>query len=255
MAMRAQLSLIFTDEDLFKNFIEPSKANRELHGIILRCLSAYYYNEQVRNLIEGCSISDVAPEGVKISSSQENIDSIREMLAMQSYLSTELQNTMEDGIDDFTDILSETNKHAEEQGFMKAYNSEYTSKEYKIARIEAKKVSNTPISTISGEAQQESGVSSDIAGKVNLLFEFFSTNKDFAAFINSRVSSAEVGQREVKETPSLTPEEQVLSEQESIDEDFSKLEADMTDADEQGVNDRVGEAASSMAGLLESIGI
>lgn len=51
--MRVQLSLNFEDEELFKGFIEPYKRCRCLNSLIKKLLSAYYYNPDIRYLIEG----------------------------------------------------------------------------------------------------------------------------------------------------------------------------------------------------------
>lgn len=114
--MRAQVGLVFNDADLFDNFIEPYKQQRELNSVIVRCLTAYYYNEEVRNLIEGLSLDDVASVGVEITSSQEICNSIRESLMVQDFLTSELKDTIDSGQEDIDDILTKTNDLAQSSG-------------------------------------------------------------------------------------------------------------------------------------------
>jgi hypothetical protein len=135
--MRAQISLQFDDEDLYSNFVVPYKEQRVLNSVIIKCLSAYYYNEEVRNLIEGTSMEEVT-DGEGIQSTQSLCDSIRASLMMQDFLTSELQNTIANGTEDITNILNQTNDLAKKSGVAKASTSEYKSEVLQIA------VNNTP---------------------------------------------------------------------------------------------------------------
>lgn len=133
--MRAQVSLMFDDEDLFNNFIIPCKDERRLNGIIVKCLSAYYFNERVRSLVEGESEEEEAVmEGV--TSTQSICDSIRASLIMQDYLVEELQQTVDTGVEDVESILSQANKKAESHGFGSSYQTKSGST---ILQLEAPK--------------------------------------------------------------------------------------------------------------------
>lgn len=123
--MRAQIGLVFSDEDLFNNFIEPYKQQRELNSVIVRCLTAYYYNEEVRNMIEGVALEDVATAGVEITSSQEICNSIRESLMVQDFLTSELKDTIEGGQEDVDDILAKANDLATASGTVKSSETEF----------------------------------------------------------------------------------------------------------------------------------
>lgn len=125
MALRAQVSLLFTDEDLYNNLIVPYKEQRVLSELITKCLSAYYYSEETRNQIEGVSLDDIMEEGSSVESSQDICNSIRNSLAMQSFLATELQQTLETATGDMEDILQNVNKVAEDVGIVKPTKSEY----------------------------------------------------------------------------------------------------------------------------------
>jgi hypothetical protein len=52
MERRAQLSLIFSDAELFDNFIVPEKQNRTLRPLVVKLLTMYYYNDTVRNIVD-----------------------------------------------------------------------------------------------------------------------------------------------------------------------------------------------------------
>lgn len=123
-SMRAQVSLMFDDADLFENFVEPYKQERLLNGLIIRCLSAYYYNEEVRSLVEGTKLEEVT-EGVDVQSTQSICDSIRASLLMQDFLQQELQSTVDNGAEDITNILQKTNDLAKDKGVAKTTTSEY----------------------------------------------------------------------------------------------------------------------------------
>lgn len=121
MSMRAQLNIMTDDEELFDRFIKPYKEEKLLNNLILKCLSAYYYNEDVRNLIEGTSLDDSVP----VADTQSLVDGIRADVATQEFLANELQKTIEAGTEDVSEILNRTNKAAEKSGVVKTTKTEY----------------------------------------------------------------------------------------------------------------------------------
>lgn len=128
MSMRAQLNIMTDDEELFDNFIKPYKNEKLLNNLILKCLSAYYYNEEVRNLIEGTSLDDSEP----VAGTQSLVDGIRADVATQKFLADELQKTIDAGTKDVSEILNRTNKAAEESGVAKTTQTEYGASVLKI---------------------------------------------------------------------------------------------------------------------------
>lgn len=138
MSMRAQISLQFADADLFENFVTPYKENRLLNSLIIKCLSAYYYNEDVRNLIEGTSMSE-ATNGEEVQSTQSIVDNIRASLVMQDYLATELQSTIDNGTEDIDNILNKTNEVARQTGVAKPSQTESGSN---VLQIETKNLND-----------------------------------------------------------------------------------------------------------------
>ena len=145
--MRAQVSLMFDDADLYDNFIIPCKEERRLNGIIVKCLKAYYENAQVRSLVEGAQDEEeAAMEGVQ--STQSICDSIRASLIMQDFLVEELKQSVDSGMEDVEGILSQANTRAESQGFGASYQTKSGST---ILQLEAPKQQTQEETPSSGE--------------------------------------------------------------------------------------------------------
>lgn len=128
MSMRAQLNIMTDDEELFDGLIKPYKEEKLLNNLILKCLSAYYYNEEVRNLIEGTSLDD----SEETTSTQSLVDGIRADVATQKFLADELQKTIEAGTEDVSEILNRTDKATEKSGIAKTTQTEYGASALKI---------------------------------------------------------------------------------------------------------------------------
>ena len=134
MSMRAQLSLVFDDENLFDNFIKPYKEEKLLNNLIIKCLSAYYYDEDIRNGVEGQSKDLSGVDGV--TSTQSLVDGIRASLIMQDFLASELQDTIDAGTPDVSQILNKTNEAAEKSGVAKTTKTEYGASVLKLEQHE-----------------------------------------------------------------------------------------------------------------------
>lgn len=121
-SLRAQVSLIFSDEDIFDNFVTPLKENKELSGMIVKLLTAYYNSEDVRNLVEGVSFEDL--EGAdQVIDSTEAINQMRQTLAMQDFLFEQAKQTLEDGASEM-DALKRVNDMAKQSGVVKTEHTE-----------------------------------------------------------------------------------------------------------------------------------
>lgn len=215
MSMRAQLSLMFDDENLFDNFVKPYKDEKLLNNLIIKCLSAYYYNEEVRNLIEGTSLDDVA-DSEEVTSTQSLVDGIRASLIMQDFLASELQNTIDAGTEDVSSILNRTNEAAEKSGVAKTTQTEYGASVLKIEQH-----------NLNLGASQESQASTDTATEPNdtLKILIMAVSKLAEASGNSEVvnllhsssaSERTVVQPDVSKTESVIPKQEVLNEQSSV---------------------------------------
>lgn len=131
MSMRAQLSLCFDDENLFDNFIKPYKDEKLLNRLIIKCLTAYYYDEDIRKGIEAY-LSDSVADSEEVTSTQSLVDGIRASLIMQDFLASELQNTIDAGTEDVPEVLNRTNEAAKKSGVVKTTKTEYGSAVLKI---------------------------------------------------------------------------------------------------------------------------
>lgn len=134
MSARLQLSILFNDDEkLFDNFIIPYKNEKMINTIIKKCLSAYYYHEDVRDLIESkTGFTLEKSDDTDTSDTQSLVDGIRASLIMQDFLASELQNTIEAGTEDVSNILNRTNDVAEQTGVAKTTTTEYGASVLKI---------------------------------------------------------------------------------------------------------------------------
>lgn len=108
MALRTQLSLIFSDEELFNGLIIPYKANKELTPLVIRLLSSYYYDENVRNAVDGFSEEGFIEEELQEQTAfSEAARKARETLAMMNLLTEQATMLTEDGIDDMLSRMND----------------------------------------------------------------------------------------------------------------------------------------------------
>ena len=208
MALRAQISLMFRDKDLYENFIVPSKAEKVLNDIIIKCLSAYYYDEEVRNKVEGISMADVIADSSAITDSQQICNNIREALAMQSFMASELENTINDGVDDIGDIMNKVDDLS--TGFVKHTQTEYGEG---IPQLSLQK--STSPNTESSVQQTANTAHSDAnAGYNSFVIEYLMRavlGTEGIARMNAEYDAMVSGQpQETQETPSESVTEQVV---------------------------------------------
>lgn len=254
--MRAQVSLMFDDADLFDNFITPCKEERRLNGIIVKCLKAYYSDERVRSMIEGEEQPDESSDtGVK--STQSICDSIRASLIMQDFLVEELKQTVETGMEDVGDILSKANASAEANGFGASYQTRSGST---ILQLEAPK-QEKPVEQPSVAAPATATAPTDLASilcQAVLLLAKDSNNSQVTALLQQVSGVApQVTPTVVTETVRQEPAPQVPQAEPDLGGGF-KEEAPVVELG--GGNDfEVGQpqsedAMDAMADLLGSLG-
>ena len=106
---RVQASLIIDDTELYENFILGLKENKELNSLIIKLLSAYYYNQEVQALVEGVELV----EDEDILKTNEAFEKIRMTLSMQDYLVSELKSTLSEGVSSM-EVLSKTEEKIRE---------------------------------------------------------------------------------------------------------------------------------------------
>ena len=208
MAMRAQLSLVFHDEDLYKQFILPKKNDKELHSIVIKCLSSYYYDEEVRNRIDGVSEDSFVVDEGKVKSDEKLFEDIRGILAMQSILCSELENTVEDGLDEFNDILSGVNSSMKTNGTPED-ETEYGTKLFSLPQLDSVSTKE-PVrqeKTIPAQPQIVQVVQPN--EDFQLIIEYLKTKPDYNEFIASKTAKHSSEAPVVEETPITEPEPKV----------------------------------------------
>lgn len=209
MSMRAQLSLMFDDENLFDNFVKPYKDEKLLNNLIIKCLSAYYYNEEVRNLIEGTSLDDVA-DSEEVTSTQSLVDGIRASLIMQDFLASELQNTIDAGTEDVSSILNRTNEAAEKSGVAKTTQTEYGASVLKIEQHNLNIGKTQESQSQTGSFTEPNDTLKILIMAVSKLAEASGNSEVVNLLHSSPVSEQAVEQVEVPKTSSVTPNQEVL---------------------------------------------
>lgn len=236
MAMRAQISLQFDDADLFDNFITPYKEGRVLNSLIIKCLSAYYYNEDVRNLIEGTSIEE-ATDGETVQTSQSLCDNIRASLLMQDFLASELQNTINNGTDDIENILNKTNDFAEKSGVAKPTTTEYGSN---ILQISANNTQQCQSDQSSSESMNLGGTDksfSILADAVLKLAESLGNNEVIHMLHPSEDVSEKVESPVVTETISSEVKTEVLQPTDFVKEEIKEEQLSSIEIDDDFVTE------------------
>ena len=221
MSMRAQLSLMFDDENLFDNFVKPYKDEKLLNNLIIKCLSAYYYNEEVRNLIEGTSLDDVA-DSEEVTSTQSLVDGIRASLIMQDFLASELQNTIDAGTEDVSSILNRTNEAAERSGVAKTTQTEYGASVLKIEQHNLNLGASQESQNSTSTATEPSDTLKILIMAVSKLAEASGNSEVVNLLHSSPVSEHAVVQSDVSKTESVIPKQKVLNEQ-AIAQPVSKV--------------------------------
>ncbi len=212
MSMRAQLSLMFDDENLFDNFVKPYKDEKLLNNLIIKCLSAYYYNEEVRNLIEGTSLDDVA-DSEEVTSTQSLVDGIRASLIMQDFLASELQNTIDAGTEDVSSILNRTNEAAEKSGVAKTTQTEYGASVLKIEQHNLNLGASQESQSSTSTATEPSDTLKILIMAVSKLAEASGNSEVVNLLHSSPASEHAVVQSDVPKTESVIPKQEVLNEQ------------------------------------------
>lgn len=259
MSLRAQLSLLFEDKDLYNQFIVPCKQAKSLNGIIIRCLSAYYYNEEVRNMIEGSPIH-FEDDASSNTSTQEICQNIRNTLMMQSIIAGELEATINNGTQSVEDILSRTNKMATESGLAK---EQQTGSGGSILQIEQQNAD--VLGTIQSHPEKVSVPASDatftlLITAIRKLAET-SGNQEVIAMLHGEEDSQS---QPVKEIESSVPVAEVISVPEQVvqepvvevPKEEPKPTEDLSfDVEDDFAPDEVKvDATQSMLGLIESLG-
>ncbi len=112
---RVSTSFIIEDDKLYDGFIRPHKGQRTLNNIIIKCLTAYFYDEDIRNRILGSASNTYNDKGLDVDL-QTKFSEIKNTLLMQDYYTQQMADLMESGNEMSDDILAKANSRAAEQG-------------------------------------------------------------------------------------------------------------------------------------------
>lgn len=261
MALRTQLSLIFTDEDLYNNCVVVLKEQRELHSTIIRLLSAYYYRQDIRNLVDEVDTDKFAEE-IEAGNNkvQDSIDAIRDSLLMQSFAAEELRQTLDNGAKDMASIVEGTKQasRSTEQSSVKpdAFGAG-------VARLTMKDVIPKQTTEVSSDAIQQlqesaKAVFSDAQFNVLLQMMKLSAGQGISNVSSEPISNTNTS--EVEENQSFTTENEVSTNDASSDFDFSDSVSEFQTASSVSEESTVAEpkvidATNAMKDLLGSIGV
>lgn len=105
---RAQINLTFLDEDLYNNLILPLKTSKRLRNLMLKLLTCYYYNSNVRDLVD----NDSQDGDVNVN---ELFAEARVTLLALSSLKDNLGMTLDEGIDKINSIASTGNTNMQSE--------------------------------------------------------------------------------------------------------------------------------------------
>lgn len=156
MNKRVQLSLLFSDTDVYEGLIMPWKANRELNPLIIKLLSAYYYSDEIRGLVDTFGEEEIICEDT--TNFSQVIENAKSTLAYMSMLTEGARTVLADGIDDINNIASATGgEPAKESKFG------FSMPSFGDALNEASKgVSNEPVSQESQASMQTADTSGNM---------------------------------------------------------------------------------------------
>jgi hypothetical protein len=89
---------MIADDELYNNLLVKAKESRELHQLTISLYKAYYYNSEVRNLVNNIGNANTT-EGPNDEGVSDVISQMRNNLAMQTFLLNDVANTLEDGVE------------------------------------------------------------------------------------------------------------------------------------------------------------
>lgn len=100
--MKEQVVLTYHDEDLHDNFIVEAKKAKSLSKIIMKCLSAYYYYDDVRELIDYYDDNVLEEQVVEREKFNSELKDVKDSLATLDVYLKDLGNVVGTGIEEFT---------------------------------------------------------------------------------------------------------------------------------------------------------
>lgn len=195
MERRAQFSILFTDEELFDNFIMYQKQQKTLKPLVLKLLTAYYYNEDVRGLIDGDD-----EESESISSAQEEamtyFEQCRQSLALMNVYAEGLEDLTDDSIDKFGEFANDV---ATKTGGKASTETEFGQSVPQIEMISARKEETSNAASNSANNVSRSDEYKELENRIDYL-------TDLVLSLTNNMSGVSVQNQMVQ--PESTPKEE-----------------------------------------------
>lgn len=231
MVLRAQFSLVFDDEEVFNELIQPLKDQKELKPFTMRLFLAYYYSEAVREAVsEYMGESDNDME--ETSELQEHFDAVRDSIAGWGALLDDLNMTVDEGVRKFSEM-------AEESGGVASQDTGFGATPFLLgSKIPS---SSTRIDSTMREHDRNDRLDL-LEVKVNKILELLSNNEDTNTIgVAEEVTPQVIEETKLKIDTTSSELEYSLSTEDVVAENTIKLEdtsISMTDtADGEGVED------------------
>ena len=253
--MRVQCSLIINDNEVYEA-IQDLKEQKELNPLLARLITRYIEDENFRLALD--ADAEYAPEG------DVNFDSVyaetRENLATLDILLQDAENVFNDGKSTLEDCMEQ----AENIGVMKRNVDEETGAVSQVSLIEAKK-----------QLIKEEEAGDDdmldikfIAKQLQQVTSRVDTIMSDIAMLKSKGIIADTTKETVEDEPVF--DEEVISEQEPVElgctdtqptqeveeqdtEDFTFVQEDVPEKEEEPETSQSGEASSDIGDLLSSL--
>ena len=253
--MRVQCSLIINDNEVYEA-IQDLKEQKELNPLLARLITRYIEDENFRLALD--ADAEYAPEG------DVNFDSVyaetRENLATLDILLQDAENVFNDGKSTLEDCMEQ----AENIGVMKRNVDEETGAVSQVSLIEAKQ-----------QLIKEEEAGDDdmldikfIAKQLQQVTSRVDTIMSDIAMLKSKGIIADTTKETVEDEPVF--DEEVISEQEPVElggtdtqptqeveeqdtEDFTFVQEDVPEKEEEPETSQSGEASSDIGDLLSSL--
>lgn len=113
---RVQCSLIITDSEVFENLVLPTKMEKRLNMLVVQLLTAYYYNDDIRQVVDEGVFEEDETATAKRHAIYEDIN---ETLMTMDFLAQDGKAMINDG----TDLLSGIMQKAEDVGMTESVNT------------------------------------------------------------------------------------------------------------------------------------
>ncbi len=224
---RAQVSLSFEDEELYNNLIVHLKKTKTLQKTILDCLTAYYYNDTVRQIVSG--IEDEIYEDGQVEDRDTIFANMRNALLVNEFIMNEFSNELENSMADVADIVEAVGEDL--SGTPTEGTTTPSIAQVLIPILESKAAEQAELESAE-ETPETQVVATEVSHgmpsvstnssdeKLNLLISMMQTMMEKGHFVSDVAITPEVEEKE----PELDNAESFLEEPESVIEEITTLE-------------------------------